>query len=65
MAFGKLCFLACAYAWLSCFWVSVIPSLWASAWYQYALIRKSITWLESDWKSCAHSVLSVVGGVFA
>src|ERR1700728_1658589 len=64
-AVGNSCFLAVSNAaWIWAL-VTVIPSLCASAWYQYALIRKSITWLESEVNSWLQSDLTVLSGVFA
>ena len=37
-----------------------MPSLAASAWYQYALIRKSSTWLLRALKACWHSPRTVL-----
>ena len=39
--------------------VTFTPSLSASAWYQYALIRKSSTWPLSEVNDCWHSVRTV------
>ena len=54
---------------VNAFWtsasVTLMPILAASAWYQYALIRKSSTWLESEVNSCLQSVRSVAVLVFA
>ena len=42
-----------------------MPSLAASAWYQYALIRKSSTELLSELNACWHSPRTVLSAVFA
>ncbi len=44
---------------------TVMCSRAASAWYQYALIRKSMTWLEYEVKSCLQSALICLSGVLA
>ena len=54
---------------LNAFWtwasVTLMPSLAASAWYQYALIRKSSTWLESEVNAACSRCGASSSGVFA
>ena len=62
---GNCWFLAVVNAFCTSASVTLTPSLAASAWYQYAVIRKSMTWLESEVNSCLQSVRSVAVLVFA
>src|ERR1700733_1593674 len=64
-AVGNVCFLAVSNAFWTSASVTLTCCLTASAWYQYAVIRKSMTWLESEVKSCLQSVRSVAVFVLA
>ena len=62
---AELCFLAALNGFCTSALVTLMPSLSASAWYQYALIRKSSTWLLSAVNACWQSPRSVVVSALA